>query len=161
MYTRDDEADYRLRREYCLLENARHHAREEYLRTGHTPTLEEMLANGEEPGKRDGRMGEGETGSTGRTESGAAEMAGTEAAAEAGAGAANGKQPTANGRPDLSSMKRDLDGYGREIFVEKEEKNGQRMVWYQRDKYGKLYRKTRRFTSIVYDLIEEPPQDEV
>ena len=48
MYENEDEADYRLRREYNILENARYEARREYKKTGQTPPFAEMLKRQQE-----------------------------------------------------------------------------------------------------------------
>jgi len=60
-------------------------------------------------------------------------------------------------RIHVKDLKRGVDGYGREMFIEKEfEYNGKPIVWYQYDSKGKLIRKDRSTWGITISRPETP-----
>lgn len=149
MYTREDEEDYKLRREYNLLENARNLARKEYLETGKTPTLAEMLArpsdggNGSQlPSSARGMNGEiprpSDNGSEDIIENApdtASTHAGVVPPADAGGSDNSG---------EMAGIKRSFDGYGREIFIEREDERGEPLIWTVTESKGNKFRKVRK-----------------
>ncbi len=145
MYTREDEADHQLRREYNVLGNSRHLARKEYLKTGTAPTLAEMLArapddgNGSEPPASAAGM---DVGIPGHSDNGYENM--NLNVPDTTPGRAEIVRPTEAGGSDTPGLKRSLDGYGREIFIEEEAENGEPLIWYQYDSKGNKHRKTRK-----------------
>ncbi len=63
---------------------------------------------------------------------------------------------TSNGVAE-ESLKRAVNAYGKEIFIEKEDERGQPIVWYRFDKRGNKFRHERRGTSIMVDKCSRPP----
>ena len=60
-------------------------------------------------------------------------------------------------RIHVTDLKRGVDGYGRDIFIEKEcEYNGRPIIWYQYDSKGNLYRKERDSLGISITRLESP-----
>ena len=51
------------------------------------------------------------------------------------------------------SLKRSLDGYGREIFVESEDANGKPMVWYKVDSNGTKFRHERKGFAVIGERV--------
>lgn len=125
IYDREDEEAYRLRREAYLLEMARSMARQEHLRTGHTPGLKEMMAKinaeYEEP-HRDMSLAPVESADTVYV-------------------------------PPVPGTRRSLNAYGREIFIEEEDQAGKPMVWYDFDAKGNKRRMERNGTTISAERV--------
>ena len=59
-------------------------------------------------------------------------------------------------RIPITDLKRDLDAYGRERFILKEQNDGKPMIWYQYDAKGKFVRKERDSWGITVKRVEEP-----
>ena len=60
-------------------------------------------------------------------------------------------------RIHVTDLKHGIDGYGREIFIEKEyEHNGKPEVWYQHDSKNNLIKKTRTTWGITITHPETP-----
>ncbi|MEO7155928.1 MAG: AAA family ATPase [Vicinamibacterales bacterium] len=60
-------------------------------------------------------------------------------------------------RIHVTDLKRGVDGYGRERFIEKEEEhNGRPILWYQYNSDGNLYRKERDSLGITLKRLESP-----
>ncbi len=59
-------------------------------------------------------------------------------------------------RISITDLKRDLDAYGRERFILKEQNDGKPMIWYQYDAKGKFVRKERDSWGITIKRVEEP-----
>lgn len=134
MSTGEGEEDHNLRREYNLLENARHLARKEYLKTGKAPTLAEMLARTREEkpaAMRQMDFNVLENGNNGHEDpvlsAGYAKLA------------AAGFAP-----PDKPALKCRLDGYGHEMWVEKEDGTGKPLLWYTVSPKGVIRRRERQ-----------------
>ncbi len=170
IYDREGEEFALLRREAYKIEAACAKARQEYLKTGSAPTLAEMLA----------RMRDAET-----AQKGSPPYEGGVAAASAdgvvfspdkmlqdGGGAVDGPLEP-DGKPEafrtssgtagngknvpMAGLQRATNEYGREIFIEKEDNNGKRRVWYERDKKGGLWRRERKIHGIFSERVEDPP----
>lgn len=57
--------------------------------------------------------------------------------------------------PGPVNLKRALDGYGKEIFIESETERGEPKVWYKRNRQGSLHQYTRESSGIVIRKVEE------
>jgi len=144
MYSREDAADYALRREYCLIDDARAAARKEYLKTGKAPILAEMLARNDALSAAESEPGAVATGLPGN---------GSEPVG-ATTGSLSPLDSQLSTQNPMHGLKLSYDGYGHEIFVEKEAYDGKPVIWYNFDSKGRKKRWERKCNGIFGGLTE-------
>lgn len=132
IYEREDDEAYRLRRETYLIEAARARARQEFLKTGRTPGLKETLE------MMDAEREEEKNRAMSLSRSGPDEEFSAFSAPES----------------QIPGTRRSFDGYGREIFIEKEDERGKPIVWYDFDSSGRTRQMVRNGTTVSVQLIE-------
>ena len=139
MFETGDEEDWSLRREYGLIESAAAKARQQYLKTGtftpldDDPAYVEFLTYGLNgrpvvhlPGPEDGSESAGNEGS-----------------------------PEACTHP-LAHLKRALNVYSKEIFIEKEDDRGKPVIWYTIPKEGLLKRWEKDGSYVSGEYVDWP-----
>jgi DNA invertase Pin-like site-specific DNA recombinase len=124
IYECESEEALGLRREAYLIEAARARARREYLETGRTPGLKEMLAK-----------------MNGEAEKTCQDMS---------LPPVDKSVPSVSRIPGTRTA---VNAYGREIFIEKEE-GGKPSIWYEFDRSGRKRQMQRNGTTIRVELIE-------
>ena len=55
---------------------------------------------------------------------------------------------------ESAALKRSTDGYGREIFIEKDGMNGKPDIWYYFDSKGRKRRKVRKGHGVFIETLE-------
>ncbi len=151
MFSEETPEDRALRREYGNIELARYEAHNEYEATGKAPTLAAMIARVTEPEALEdsdiisGRIAGADAAQPPDEHDGvAAEPYFDEAGQAEPFCLSSGQSLNAT-----SGLKRSLDAYGKEIFVEKEAANGKPMVWYNFDSKGRKKRWERKGNAII------------
>lgn len=143
-FENEDDSSYLLRRESCMIEKARADAHKEYKRTGKAPRLKDHPEYSHFIKWIADNAPDGDTsGLTLDLYDSQAEIEDIDDASLA--------EESENPKPGL---KRSIDGYGREIFIESEDANGKPMIWYQYDSKGNKFRHERKGFAVIGERVE-------
>ena len=126
-------------RDYIDIENARYAARKEFNETGRTPTLAESLSRLAEPPAP------------------AADQIAASDVVSVPPADAGGSDPEPNGK--MADFIRDIDGYGKEIFVKTYTECGKPQLWYNYDSKGRLKQWERKGDGVLGKTVTEIPKN--
>ncbi len=133
LYQDESEENYRLRREAYLIESACAKAHQEFKKTGKAPTLAEMLE----------RMAEAETSPPHSAGGIAADDPLEQNGKPEAFRTSSGEAAEVDNPIGIPGLEHTLDGYGKDIWVEKRNERGKHIIWYDLDSKGRRRRMVR------------------
>ncbi len=151
IYDREGDEFAVLRREAYLIQLAAANALKEYKKTGNVPTLAEMREQMPEFAALAAEGGSEPPAVAGGLTPRPANIDESDEICYDESNNSHLKPPAIAGGSDL---KRSLDAYGREIFIEKEDERGKPTVWYKFDSKGRKQRMIKKGHTTLIEQVE-------